>query len=492
MKQEKSLKKKTISGLLWSFGDMMGNQGVQFIIQIILARLLTPTDFGLIGMILVFVALSNSLVDSGFTQALIRDQKADQTDYSTVFYFNLAVSFSIYGMLFLSAPLISGFFGQDQLTAIIRVLALGVIINAFSIIPRAMFTKEVNFKVQAKVNMAASILSGVVAVAMAMTGFGVWSLVVRMLALNLVQALLLVFYRRWLPSLVFSMASFKRLFGFGWKLLVSGLIDTAYNNIYYLIIGKQFTPAALGHYTNAAKFSDVATQTLTATIQRVTYPVLSGIQDQHERLKESFQKIIKLSGFLIFPVMVGLAAVAEPLILLIFGEKWEIMIPYFQLLCIAGMLYPIHALNLNILQVKGRSDLFLYLEIIKTIIPTILIIIVIWMDWSITILVATIVLDSYISLFINIYFSGREISYSVKEQTRDLLPIYAISMGMGAAVYALGKILPFSELWTLLLQIGFGAVLYISICKLLKIKEFGTVYDLLVPMIKKIKPAKAG
>ncbi|EIM06128.1 O-antigen repeat-containing transporter [Planococcus antarcticus DSM 14505] len=492
MKQESSLKKKTISGLLWSFGDMMGNQGVQFIIQIILARLLTPTEFGLIGMILVFVALSNSLVDSGFTQALIRDQKANQTDYSTVFYFNLAVSLFIYGVLFLSAPLISNFFDQAQLISIIRVLSLGVIINAFSIIPRAMFTKEVNFKVQAKVNMTASILSGAIAVVMAVMGFGVWSLVVRMLALNLIQALLLVFSRKWLPTLVFSIASFKRLFGFGWKLLVSGLIDTAYNNIYYLIIGKQYSVKSLGYYTNAAKFSDVATQTLTATIQRVTYPVLSGIQDQEERLKQSFKKVIKLSGFLIFPVMIGIAAVAEPLIYLIFGEKWMTMVPYFQLLCIAGMLYPIHALNLNILQVKGRSDLFLYLEIIKTIIPTTMIFIVIWMDWSIIMLVATIVLDSHISLFINIYFSGREISYSVKEQVRDLLPIYAISFGMGAVVYGIGRLLPFSELLTLLLQIGIGLVLYVGICRLLKIKEFDTVYDLLVPVIKKIKPAKTG
>lgn len=492
MKQEHSLKKKTVSGLLWSFGDMMGNQGVQFIIQIILARLLVPEDFGIIGMILVFVALSNSLVDSGFTQALIRDQKANQTDYSTVFYFNLMISIVIYGVLFLSAPLISGFFGEPQLISIIRVLAIGVIINAFSIIPRAMFTKEVNFKVQAKVNMAASLSSGAIAVAMAVIGFGVWSLVVRMLSLNLFQALLLVFYRRWLPSLVFSTASFKRLFGFGWKLLVSGLIDTAYNNIYYLIIGKQYSASSLGYYTNAAKFSDVATQTLTATIQRVTYPVLSGIQDQEERLKQSFKKVIRLSGFLIFPIMAGVAAVAEPLIYLIFGEKWMTMVPYFQLLCIAGMLYPIHALNLNILQVKGRSDLFLYLEIVKTIVPTILIFTVIWMDGSIFVLVATIVLDSYISLFINIYFSGREISYSVKEQTQDLLPIYAIAAGMGLVVYGIGKLLPFPELVVLILQIGIGAAVYIAVSKLLKIKEFDIVYDLLVPVIKKIKPAKTG
>src|SRR5690606_7566313 len=275
MEKQNSLKKKTISGLLWSFGDLVGNQGGQFIIQVVLARMLLPEDFGLIGMILIFIAISNSITDSGFTQALIREQKVTQTDYSTVFYFNIAVSFFIYTLLYLTAPAISSFYSQPDLTMLIRVLSLGVIINSFAIIPRAMFTKEVNFKVQAKVNLTASILSGVFAVGAAFAGLGVWSLVIRQLTMNAVQSLFLSLSRKWMPSFVFSWKSFKRLFGFGWKLLISGLIDTIYTNIFFLIIGKQYSARSLGYYTNASKFSDVAAQTLTATLQRVTYPVLS-------------------------------------------------------------------------------------------------------------------------------------------------------------------------------------------------------------------------
>lgn len=490
MNQQNSLKKKTVGGLLWSFGDLMGNQGIQFIIQIILARMLVPEDFGLIGMILVFIAISNSIVDSGFTQALIREQNATQTDYSTVFYFNFVVSIFIYFILFLSAPAISSFFGQPELVSILRVLSLGVIIKSFEIIPKAMFTKEVNFKTQAAVNMTASITSGIAAVILALMGLGVWSLVIRTLAMNIVQSLLLSISKKWLPSLVFSMASFKRLFGFGWKLLASGLIDTIYNNIFFVIIGKQYSAAALGYYTNASKFNDLAAQNLTATIQRVTYPVLSSIQDQQERLKQSFKKVIKLSAFIIFPIMVGLAAIAEPLILFVFGEQWMKMIPYFQLLCLGGMLYPIHALNLNILQVKGRSDLFLYLEIIKTIIPTVLIFLVIWLDLGVFGLIGVVVADSYIALFINIYFSGREISYSVREQMKDIVPIYLITIAMGILVVNTGEIFPENHIVKMILQVLTGIFFYTLICKILKIEELKTVYNLIAPLVKKMKPAK--
>ncbi|RNF39525.1 lipopolysaccharide biosynthesis protein [Planococcus salinus] len=490
MNQQNSLKKKTIGGLLWSFGDLMGNQGIQFIIQIILARMLMPEDFGLIGMILVFVAISNSIVDSGFTQALIREQNATQTDYSTVFYFNFVVSIFIYFVLYLSAPAISNFFNQPELVSILRVLSLGVIIKSFEIIPKAMFTKEVDFKTQATVNMTASITSGVAAVALALAGFGVWSLVIRTLAMNIVQSLLLLLSKKWLPSLTFSVASFKRLFGFGWKLLVSGLIDTTYNNIFFIIIGKQYSASALGYYTNASKFNDLAAQNLTATIQRVTYPVLSSIQDQQERLKQSFKKVIKLSAFIIFPIMVGLAAIGEPLILFVFGGQWVEMIPYFQLLCLGGMLYPIHALNLNILQVKGRSDLFLYLEIVKTIIPTILIALVIWLELGVLGLVGVVVADSYIALFINIFYSGREISYSVREQMKDLIPIYLVTMAMGLVVLNAGEVFPDSLIIKMLLQIATGIVFYIGACKIVKIEELKTVYNLIIPVLRKMKPAK--
>lgn len=491
MENQRSLKKKTIGGLLWSFVDLLGNQGIQFIIQVILARMLIPDHFGLIGMILVFTAVSNSLIDSGFTQALIREQKVTQKDYSTVFYFNIIISLVIYLCLFAAAPQISLFFDESELTEIVRVLTLGIIINSFGIIPRAILTKQVDFKTQAKVNTLASVLSGVVAVTFAFLGFGVWSLVVRTLVLNFVQSLFLSLTTKWRPSLVFSIVSFKKLFGFGWKLLVSGLINTIYDNVFYLIIGKQYSKTQLGYFTNASKFNDLAVQTMTSSIERVTYPVLSSMQDQKERLKQNYKQIMRLTGFLIFPAMAGLAAVGEPLILVIFGAQWETMTIYFQLLCLAGMLYPIHALNLNILQVTGRSDLFLSLEILKMSISVVLIFFALWYEIGIVWLVALIVLDSYISLFINIYFSGKQIAYSVREQMKDLLPVYLITLFMGAAVYMAGQILPDYNLPKLIIQISLGIAIYITCCKVLKIKELNMVLELMIPLIKKIRFAKA-
>ncbi|MBT2571275.1 lipopolysaccharide biosynthesis protein [Planococcus sp. ISL-110] len=487
MEPQPSLKKKTIGGLFWSFGDLIGNQGIQFLIQIILARLLLPEHFGLIGMILVFIALSNSLVDSGFTQALIRERNASQTDYSTVFYFNLFVSLLIYGILYAAAPAISSFFSEPQLVSLVRVLSIGIVINAFAVIPKAMFAKEVNFKAQATINLSASIVSGVLAVGLAMTGYGVWSLVLRQLSMNAIQSFLFTASKKWIPSLVFSIASFKRLFGFGWKLLVSGLIDTFYTNVYFLIIGRQYSAAQLGYYTNASRFSEIVSQNLAATILRVTYPVLSSIQDEHERLKQSYKNITKLAAFLIFPVMVGMAAVGEPLVLLVFGEKWLPMVPYFQLLSIAGMLYPILALDLSILQVKGRSDLYLLLEIINKISLTILLFLAVWLELGVIGLIGAAILNTYLEFFVNSHFSKREVAYPAKEKLRDLLPIYLLSFGMGAVVWALGGLLEIAIFFQLLLQVAIGILFYIVACRIANITELKTVYGLIRSILNKTK-----
>lgn len=487
MEPQPSLKKKTIGGLFWSFGDLIGNQGIQFLIQIILARLLLPEHFGLIGMILVFIALSNSLVDSGFTQALIRERNASQTDYSTVFYFNLFVSVLIYGTLYAAAPSISGFFGEPQLVSLIRVLSIGIVINALAVIPKAMFAKEVNFKAQATINLSASIVSGIFAVGLAVGGYGVWSLVLRQLSMNAIQSLLFALTKKWIPSLVFSVSSFRRLFGFGWKLLVSGLIDTFYTNVYFLIIGRQYSAAQLGYYTNASRFSEIVSQNLAATILRVTYPVLSSIQDEHERLKQSYKKITKLAAFLIFPVMVGMAAVGEPLVLLVFGEKWLPMVPYFQLLSIAGMLYPILALDLSILQVKGRSDLYLLLEIINKVSLTILLFLAVWLELGVIGLIGAAIVNTYLEFFVNSHFSKREVAYPAKEKVQDLLAIYLLSFGMGAVVWGLGVWLDTGTVVQLLLQIAAGILFYIAACRIANITELKTVYGLIRSILNKTK-----
>lgn len=290
MQENNSLKEKTIVGLLWSFSDLIANQGIQFIIQVILARLLAPKDFGIIGMITVFIAISQSFIDSGFSNALIREKKPSQEDYSTVFYFNLIMAILMYIILFISAEAVGSFFEEPQLMDILRVISLVLIINSFGLIQRTMLTKNINFKTQTKINLISSISSGIIAVIFAYMGFGVWSLVIRTLSMQFIQSILLCISNRWVPSLLFSIDSFKRLFGFGWKLLISGIINTLYDNLYFLIIGKVFSAVELGYYTNAQKLRDVASQSITSSVQKVSYPALSSIKEEEEKLRFAYKK----------------------------------------------------------------------------------------------------------------------------------------------------------------------------------------------------------
>lgn len=489
MQNKHSLKNKAITSFIWSFIDLFAKQGFQLIIQIILARLLLPEYFGVIGMILIFIALSNSIVDSGFSQALIRDKNTTQEDYSTVFFFNLFIATIIYIVLYFASPLISTFFNEPQLIKIIRVVSVVLILNALGLIQSVMLIKRVDFKTQTKISVTAVMISGIITVILAFLGFGVWSLVFNILSMQLIQTVLLWIYNRWIPVLRFNIKSFKKHFNFGYKLLLSGLIDTFYNNIYYLIIGKFYSAAQLGFYTNAVKIRDQASQSIAATVQRVSYPILSTLQDDDERLKNGFKKTIKMSAFINFPLMIGLVAIANPLFLILLGEKWLPSVVYFQFLCLAGMLYPLHAINLNVLQVKGKSDLFLKLEIIKKVLLTVLIGISMMLELGIMGLIGAAVLNSYISLFINTYFSAKEIAYSAVEQMKDLLPILIYSIGMGVTVSLVGAILPFNKLIVLGFQIAFGIMIYMIICKLANLEEFETIYKLVNGSITKFRVA---
>lgn len=485
MQKVDSLKKKTVKGLFWSFSEVVLNQGIQFIIQIFLARLLLPEQFGLIGMITVFIAVSNSIIDSGFTNALIREENATQEDYSTVFYFNLIVSVILYLILYISSPNISIFFGQVELNKVLRVLALTLIINSFGLIQRTILTRKINFRAQMNINVFSSLVSGVIAVFLAYKGFGVWSLVFRTLIMQAIQAILLSLVNRWKPSLVFSINSFKRLFGFGWKLLVSGLIDTLYNNLYYLVIGKCYSATDLGYYTNAQKLRDVAATSISTSVQKVTYPVLSSIKNNDNRLRNVYKKIIRSSVYITFPIMLGLAIIARPLILFLFGYNWINSIEYFQILCIAGMLYPLHAINLNILQVKGRSDLFLKLEIIKKIISVSLVAIAIISGWGILGLIWVMVLNSIISFIINSNYSKEIIDYSTWDQVRDISVIFLITLIMGGVSYFAGNILPDSNILKLFIQPLVGIIVYLILSWILKVEEFFAILKLLKGFIKK-------
>jgi O-antigen/teichoic acid export membrane protein len=481
----KTLKQTAVSGIFWSFSDSIATQIAQFIVGIVLARILSPAEFGLIGMITVFLAITQSFTDSGFGQALIRKKDADDTDFSTIFYFNLIAGILLFTIFYLSAPAIAEFYKQPDLKAIARVLGIIILINATSVTQRTILTKTVDFRSMMKVNLTAALISGTVAIIMALTGFGVWSLVWRSIIGSMVQAIMLWHYNRWFPSLTFSSKSFRSLFSFGSKLLVSGLIDTIYRNIYLLIIGKFFSAAELGYYTRADQFSRLASQNLTGTVQRVSYPVLSLVQDENEKLKAGYKKLILAIMFITFVIMLGMAAVARPMILTLIGEKWLPSVEYLQLLCLGAMLFPLHALNLNILNVKGRSDLFLKLEVIKKVLAVPVILAGVFMGIR-AMLVGMIIL-SFIAYFINSYYSGRLVSYPVREQIADILPSFLLALAVSTVVFSLTFIQGIHPAVLLLVQLTLLLILTVTLGKALRLEGYIEIRAIIVEKVPKLK-----
>ena len=464
-----SLKNKTFSGSVWSLADNLAGSGITFLVGLVLARLLEPAEYDVLGIIMIFVVVFNSIVDSGFSNALIRKNDATGVDYNTVFFFNLIISVVLFGVLYFSAGVISSYFGKPILVPVTKVMASIVIINAFAIIQRTILVKNIDFKTQTKVSLIASIVSGVVGIAMALKGYGVWSLVGQQVSRQLMNSVFLWVFNRWRPGLTISFKSFKELFGFGWKLLVSGLIDTLWKKSYEFVIGKCYTEGTLGQYTRADQFNMIFSSNLTAVVHRVSYPVLSKIQDEKERLKQAYRKIIKTTMLVTFPCMLGLAAIAEPMVRVLIGDKWLPSVPYLQIICFSGMLYPLHALNLNMLQVKGRSDVYLILEIVKKTIAVgpLLLGIFINIYWM---LIGS-VFTGFIAYYLNGHYSGREISYPCREQVRDIMPTFLISMAMAATVYAMSFLeISVFIVFPLQLIVGFGMM--IGMYELFKLDEY--------------------
>lgn len=472
-----SLRSKTIKGVGWSFIDNIANYGITFLVGLVLARLLTPAEYGIMAMIAIFVAISNSIIDSGFSNALIRKVDIERVDYNTVFFFNLVVSVILYVILYVSSPLISTFFKEPILVDVMRVIGWVLIINALAIIPRTILVKNVDFKTQTKVSVISSVLSGLVGIGMALTGWGVWSLVWQQLSRQMLNSLCLWVFCKWFPVWEFSVKSFKELFGFGYKLLLSGLIDTIYKNIYYVIIGRFYSPAQLGQYTRAEQFNSIFSSNLTSVVQRVSYPVLSSIQNEEERLYAAYRRIIKDTMLVTFACMLGLAAVAKPLIIILIGDKWLPAVGFLQIICFAGMLYPLHAINLNILQVKGRSDLFLKLEIIKKIIaigP-----IVVGILYGIEYMLWGAVLTSFIAYLINSYYSASLICYPTARQIKDILPVFLVSLIVAAIMWSLSW-LNISVYIQLPCQLLIGLILAFVIYEKLQLDEYIEVKQLVI------------
>ncbi len=470
------MKHKTVKGLGWSALDNAARYGMQFVIGIVLARLLSPDDYGLLGLVGIFTVVCTALVNGGFTTALIRKKDATDDDYNTVFLCNLTMSLLLYGVTFICAPLIAGFFNREELIPLVRVSSLGLIIGALGMVQQTRLTKRIDFKTQTKITLVASAVSGVVGIGMALASFGVWALVGQQLTSQIISTILLYIYNRWLPCLRFSIESFHVLFGFGWKMMVSILLDAVWKELYQVVVGKFYNPATLGQYTRAKHYANLFSQNLTAVMERVTYPVLSSIQDDKERMFSAYRRIIRTSMFITTIALFSLGAVSEPLIYCMIGPKWHEASTYLPLICINYSLYPLHAINLNMLQVQGRSDLFLGLEVIKKIIilaplfvgAFIGIMPMLWANLAVGI----------IAYFLNSHYSGRLLGYSSWMQLRDIAPSYALAIAIALPVWFL-KFLPLSYWIVLPMQIAVGATVFFACCKLFKMNEYKEIIDIL-------------
>ncbi|MEO9023059.1 MAG: lipopolysaccharide biosynthesis protein [Ginsengibacter sp.] len=465
-----SLRKTAVSGMMWTFGQQFGTQAIGFVVSIVLARILLPEEFGLIGMISVFIGIGTSLVNSGLTQSLIRTIEPDQEDYSTVFFFNLAGSIVIYWVLFLFAPLIAVFFSQPILTEIIRIYCLTFIISAFSEVQLTRLTKEMNFKLQMTIAIPSLIGSGLLGMFLAYKGYGVWSLVWMGIVQSFLNTLQLWIRTGWVPTFVFNMTKFRYHLKFGYKLTLSGLLDTVFTNIYQIIIGRLFLPAQVGFYTRADSLKQLPVSNISVALNKISYPLFASIQNDNVRLKKGYKQIMQMVVFLVAPVLVILGVLAEPLFRFLFTEKWLPAVPYFQILCVTGILYPLHSYNLNILNVKGRSDLFLKLEVVKKIL--IAIVILISVRFGILGLIWGQVIISVFAFFINTHFSGKFLNYNTWEQIKDIFPLIFLAFIAGAIVWSLDlEIQKSRDILRLLIGGAVGLLSYLGICAMLKVES---------------------
>lgn len=472
-----NLKDKTYRGAFWSAADAGGAKLAQFVISVLLARLLLPEEVGLIGMLAIFMAVSQSFLTSGFGLALIQKKEVTRVDTSSVFYFNLAIGLVLAGLLCLAAPWIAAFYKQPVLTPLTRAMSLVIVINSFAIVQTAMLTRNIDFRTQAKVNLIATIASGVFGVALAARGFGVWSLVSQQLSSSLLTAVLLWAFNGWRPVWSFSFHALRRMFAFGSRMLLSGLLNQVFENIYEVVIGRLFHPATLGFYTTARRIEGMPSQTLSQIVSRVSLPVFSAIHEDDVRLKGALKRAMAGLVFLNTPLLIGLAVVAEPLVRVVLTEKWLPSVPYLQLLCVISLLFPLHVLNLNALMAKGRSDLFLRLELVKKVL-TVANIVVTW-HWGVMAMIGGQLLLSLPCYYLNSYYTAKLIRYTAAEQLRDVASYFACAAVMGVGVYAL-RYVPFhSDVVRLVAQIVCGVAVYTSLCGALRLPAFQETWSLL-------------
>lgn len=434
------LASKIKKGLQWSAIERIVTQGIQLAITLYLARILGPTAFGLVGMLAVFIAIANVFVDSGFTSALIRKTDRSESDLVTAFYYNIVMAGLCYLALYISAPFVADFYQQAELKTLLRVLGLTVLINAFTLIPRVKLNVVMDFKTQAKISVLSVLISGPVAIALAINGLGVWALVAQTLLNSSCATLLFNLFAPWLPRGRITKDAFKYLFGYGSKLLLSGLLDVTYNNLYQIIIGKKFSPIEVGQFSQANQLTSLPAMTLTSIIQRVTFPLFSQLQDEPDRMANAYRQTLKLSALVIFPLIVGLGLIAKPLLTSLLGEQWQDAAVLLTALCFGYMLYPIHSINLSVLQVIGRSDLFLKLEVMKKVIGVAVLLLSI--PYGVLVMCIGFTITSYLALLLNTYYTAKLTHLSQWQQCKDILPIWLSVVVAAALGYCAGLYFP--------------------------------------------------
>lgn len=481
---EQELRNKTVKGVGWSFADSILGQGVTFVVGLLLARLISPDEYGLIGIILVFITVLDSVVDSGFSNAIIRKKDVTNDDYNTMFFTNMAISVVLFCALFFSANLIADFFGRVELVPLTQVMATIIIIHALSLTQYTMLTKRLDFKTRMKASVISSLSSACIGIVLAFYGFGVWALAWQQISRRLINTICLWILNHWLPTLRFNMSSFRYMWGFGWKLLVSTLINNLWNELYQVVVGKFYSPATLGQYTRSTEFAKLFSTNLTSVVQRVSYPALSQIQDEKERMVAAYRKVIKVTMFVTFVTMISMGAVAEPLIYCLVGPNWHQASTFLPFVCVSMLFYPLHAINLNMLQVQGRSDIYLKLEIIKKAIAIMPLCIGIFIDiyW----MLAASVVGNIVCFFLNTAYTGKKLNYTGIQQLLDVRYSFYVACCIALGVYFL-KYLPLSYYLILPLQVIVGIIIFFLTVTLFHMEEFSEIKQMILTFAGKKK-----
>lgn len=480
---EHSLKDKTVRGTFWSTTDAFLGHGVLLIVGIVLARLLSPEEYGLIGVVTIFTTVMKGIMDSGFSSSLIRKQDIKDEDYNTLFFFNFFVSTVLFALLYIGAPWISLFFERPQLLLLVRVMGLILILQSLGIVQETILKRRIDFKTRTRASFISAVTSGLIGIGMAFGGCGVWSLAGQQLSQQFFFTFCLWIFNDWRPKCRFSIESFNYMWGFGWKLLLSGLLNNFWTELKKVVVSKYYSPAMLGQFSKAGEFGKIFSSNFTSVIQKVTYPVLAKVQDDKKRMINTYRRVIKTTMFVAVNCMFFLGAISEPLFYCLIGPKWYTAATFLPLICIARSMYPLQAINLNMLKVLGRTDVFLYLEIAKKtiLLAPLFIGAFIGIYWMLVASIGT----SIIAFFLNSYYSGKDLGYSSWMQLKDVAPSYGVAISVALSVYFL-KFLPYNNWFILSIQLIVGSVVFLLLCEFIRQPEYFEVKGIVKTYVVKI------